>query len=85
MWIWDPVNQCVNTWEILLNVSLMDRLDPTFTDGTPAPGNPILMTVQNRDSDYTDCLVNVPEPGTLVLLVMAGLGALASARRRRQN
>jgi hypothetical protein len=86
MWNWDPINKRVDTWEILLNVSLLDRLNPTFTAGTPAPGNSILMTVQNRDSGYTDALVSVPEPGTLALLGMAlvSLFAWSNRSRRRQ-
>jgi hypothetical protein len=85
MWNWDAVNQRVDTWEILLNTSLLDRLNPSFTGGTPNAGNLMLMTVQNREASYTDALAGVPEPGTLMLLVTAGLGLLACARRRRQG
>jgi PEP-CTERM motif len=83
MWNWDAVNQRVDSWEILLNTSLLDRLNPSFTGGTPAAGCLDLATVQNRDSAYTDAVVGVPEPGTLLLLATAGLGLLACALRRR--
>ncbi len=73
-----------DSWELFLNVSLVDRLNPSFTGLLPAIGDKVLMTVQNNDSAITDALANtVPEPGTLVLLLTAGLGLLAYAWRRR--
>jgi hypothetical protein len=84
MWIWDPANQRVDTWEILLNTSLMDRLNPRFTGVTPAAEDLVLMTVQNRDGSYTDArVVGVPEPCTLVFLGTLAIGLLVHARRRR--
>lgn len=66
------------SWELFLNVSLISRLNPTFTGLLPAIGDNVLMTVQDNDGKYTDALV-VPEPATLVLL---GLGGLLLRKRK---
>lgn len=69
------------SWEILLNVSLLDRLYPDFGGLTPARGDLAIVTVQDRNGDYTNGMITVvPEPATLSLL---SLGALAMLRRRK--
>lgn len=85
MWIWNPTSGHVDSWEILLNVSLLDRLYPTFEGPTPGAGDKGIVAVQRRDGVYTDALVSipqVPEPSSLLAL-MGGLGALLGFRRRR--
>jgi hypothetical protein len=69
------------SWELLLNVSLVGRLNPTFAGLLPAIGDNVLMTVQDNDSSsgYTDALVVVPEPATMLLL---GLGAVLLRKKK---
>jgi hypothetical protein len=88
IWNWDSGQQQVTSWELLLNVSLLDRVAPgSFLGLLPAIGDPVIMTVQNGDNAYTNALVTiapVPEPASLV---MAGVGLLAVGGyclRRRQ-
>ena len=78
MWTFNSTTQEVDSWEILLNVSLLGRLFPDAA--LPGLGNEVIMTVQNGDNAYTDALVTaVPEPATLCLL---GLGGLLLRKRR---
>lgn len=82
IWIWDDDIDQVVTWQLLLNVSLLDRVAPeSFAGLLPAIGDMAVLTVQNGDGAFTDALVTiVPEPATLSLLA---LGAAALMRRRR--
>ncbi|MCC7147047.1 MAG: PEP-CTERM sorting domain-containing protein [Phycisphaeraceae bacterium] len=82
IWVWDEDLEQVASWELLLNVSLLERVAPgDFTGLYPAVGDMAIMTVQDGDNAYTDALVVVvPEPGTLGMLVLGGLVGL---RRRR--
>jgi len=94
IWIWDNTAHQVSSWELLLNVSLMDRLYPGFTGLLPAIGDPAIMTVQNHDSGlYTDALVSttalaaaapVPEPLTMATAFFA-IGGLGTYIRRRRK
>lgn len=83
IWIWDDTAKQVTSWQLLLNVSLLDRVAPvSFTGLLPAIGDMAIMTVQDKDSSFTDALVTtVPEPMSLSLLALGGLGLL----RRRKN
>ncbi len=93
MWIWDDgdgTDGHVDTWEILLNISLLERLYPGLSG--PAPGDSVIMTVQNRDSSYTNGLVTteapapaVPEPATFGIALLGGLGLALAARRRKRS
>jgi hypothetical protein len=85
IWIWDDTLKQVSSWELLLNVSLMDRLYPSFAGPLPAIGDQTIMTVQNGDAAFTDALVAiqavapvVPEPSALaiwaLLAVATGTG-----------
>lgn len=81
IWNYDQALGHVESWQLLLNVSLMDRTAPAeFTGLLPGIGDMAIITVQN--SGYTNALVSVPEPAALSLL---GLGALGLLRRRRST
>lgn len=81
IWDWDSNLGQVSSWQLLLNVSLLERNAPgDFTGIYPSIGDPAILTVQDGAGAYTDSLVNVvPEPSTLSLLALTGLFAL---RRR---
>jgi hypothetical protein len=74
--IWSDVSATGEpaSWELLLNVSLIDRLNPGYAGLLPAIGDDVLMTVQDNDAAYTDALVStVPEPATMAMLALGGL------------
>lgn len=82
IWNWDEGAQHVDSWELLLNVSLLQRLEPGGSDGLfPSIGDQAIVTVQNGDSAYTNALVTVPEPAAIGLI---GMGAAAMLLRRRR-
>jgi hypothetical protein len=82
IWIWDDVNHQVASWQLLLNVSLMDRANPSFAGLLPGIGDMAIMTVQDNDGAYTDAVVAIaPEPTSLALI---GAGGLVLLRRRRR-
>ncbi len=84
IWIWDEIAQHVVSWELLLNVSLLDRIAPVdFTGLLPSIGDQAILTVQDGNSSYTNALVMIiPEPASLVLL---GIGGFTLLRRRRRT
>ena len=81
IWEYDAVSQKPSSWQILLNVSLLDRVTVGFAGLTPAPGDLTIVSVQDRDSAFTDSVIRtVPAPGAAALLALAGL---VGVRRRR--
>jgi len=82
--IWNYVDGATHpsSWQILLNVSLLDRTAPVgFMGLTPGPGDMAIASVQDRDSAFTDSILQVvPAPGGAALFAIGGL--VASRRRR---
>jgi len=87
--IWTYGNGYPATWEILLNTSLLRRLDGgSSTFLFPTDGDKVLLTVQDGTGKFTDALAvtprqspaAVPEPATLLgfglPMLMVGLGKL---------
>lgn len=82
IWNYDTGSGHVSSWELLLNTSLLDRLDPGHL--LPSSGDQAILTVQNGDGAYTDALVNiavVPVPAA-VWLFGSALGMLGWLRRK---
>lgn len=74
IWTYDSTTQKPGSWELLLNVSLIGRNNPSYAGLLPGVGDDALMTVQDNDGGYTDALINtVPEPMTIGLLAFGGL------------
>ena len=84
IWVWDGTENQVASWQLLLNVSLLDRVAPEgFTGLLPAVGDLAIMTVQDSTGKYTNALVaTVPEPSTFVLLGLGALSLILISRRR---
>jgi len=91
IWTWDSTNSRLDSWEILLNVSLLERVDSNYAGLYPSAGSLSLLTVQNRDGAYTDGVVRLPSPNTAVpepmaiVLGITGLGSVAGLRRLRKK
>ncbi len=92
IWNWDDTLKQVVSWELLLNVSLLDRLYPDFSGLLPAIGDAAIMTVQPGDSgNYTDALVHatqaqaVPEASSIVVwgFLTIVIGGAAWVRRQQ--
>lgn len=85
IWEWDAANEVVVGWQLLLNTSLANRIDPSLAASTPVLGDMAIASVQFHDAAYTDALVNtaaVPEPAALTLAAMGLFGAVAARRRK---
>lgn len=85
IWNYDAGSGHVSSWELLLNTSLLDRLDPGHL--LPSIGDKAILTVQQADGAFTDALVQinavsvVPVPGAVWLLGSA-LGLIGWMRRK---
>ena len=87
IWVWDDDAKQVASWQLLLNTSLMDRLNPSFGGLLPAIGDQAILTVQQGDGSFTDAMVNiaaVPEPATLGVLGLCAGALLLRRSARRQ-
>lgn len=90
IWTWDDTSKHVDSWQMLLNTSLLVRLQPDFTGPVPGEGNMCIVSIQNRDSAYTDALITlpsmpeVPEPGSM-LACLAGFSGFISIYFRRRR
>lgn len=90
IWTWDDASNRVGTWELLINMSLVEEdLDAALFTG-PLPGllgDSVIASVQVGGGAYTDALaqVAVPEPSTIALAGIAGLAGVAIVRRRRKS
>jgi len=90
IWTWDAENHRVGSWELLLNVSLIeaDLRAAGFTGAIPGQlGDDVISSVQIASGAYTDALFFVaapppivdpvepiPEPSILALALLAGTG-----------
>jgi hypothetical protein len=88
IWQWDDNLKQVTSWELLLNTSLFDRLQPGNL--LPAVGDMAILTVQKGDGVFTDALVRVaaapvPEPATAGLLGLMGCAISGLFARRRRG
>jgi len=82
IWIYDATSGHVDSWELLLNTSLLDRLNPGQL--LPSIGDKAILTVQNGDGAFTDALTTVPEPASITLALLGlGLGGLVLIRKRK--
>jgi hypothetical protein len=80
IWNWDDTLKQVSTWELLLNVSLLDRVAPESFGGLlPAIGDKAILTVQNGDSAYTDALVTIAAAESGLLGDFNGNGVVDAA------
>lgn len=73
IWNFDHDTGEVGSWELLLNVSLVNELNPDYQGLLPDFGDFAIMTVQDGDNAYTDALVaimTIPEPTTTQLFVL---------------
>lgn len=85
IWTWDEIANRPASWELLLNISLLeqDYAAAGFTGALPGLlGDSVIASVQIASAGYTDALATVvPEPTMMTLL---GLGSVVALLRRRK-
>ncbi|HEY9150311.1 MAG TPA: VPLPA-CTERM sorting domain-containing protein, partial [Gammaproteobacteria bacterium] len=97
IWTWDAANNRAGSWQLLVNLSLVDAdADVNFTGLLPDFGNAVIGSVQVANAAYTDGLMTVggyatgyplaqvPVPAA-VWLFGTGLMALAGVARRKHQ
>lgn len=97
IWTWDAANQRPGSWQLLVNLSLVDDDAPlNFAGLLPDFGNAVIGSVQVNNAAYTDGLMTVggyatgyplaqvPVPAA-VWLFGTGLMALAGVARRKHQ
>ncbi len=84
IWNWNAASQHVDSWQMLLNTSLLNRLQPGLP--TPGAGNYCIVAVQQREGAYTDARVQLPVPEPAgVLALLSGIGMLGAGMIRRRK
>lgn len=97
IWTWDAANNRAGSWQLLVNLSLVDAdEDVNFAGLLPGFGDAVIGSVQVANAAYTDGLMSiggyaagyplaeVPVPAA-VWLFGTGLMALAGVARRRHQ
>lgn len=96
IWTWDAAHNRAGSWQLLVNLSLVDSDAPLNFGMLPDIGNAVIGSVQVNNAAYTDSLMSiggyaagyplaeVPVPAA-VWLFGSGLMALAGVARRKHQ